>query len=219
VTGSDTSVLFRLLHRHYGDQHWWPAETPFEMMVGAILTQNTSWTNVEIAITNLKQAGLLSAQKMASVEPEMLEPLIRPSGYFRQKATRLTGFARFLLDHESIDNLKRLEAGELRRLLLSVNGIGPETADSMLLYALDVPIFVVDAYTKRIFSRLGNLPESSSYGHVQRHFMDTLAPSLPIYQEYHALIVKHAKDHCRVKPLCDGCPLLGVCEHGKKHVD
>lgn len=210
--------VFDLLHGRYGDQQWWPAESPFEMMVGAILTQNTSWTNVEAAIINLKEAALLSAEKMADSGPERLETLIRPSGYFRQKAERLAGFATFFLDHGGIDGLKRLESGELRRLLLSVKGIGPETADSMLLYALEVPVFVVDAYTNRIFSRLGILSEKDSYGEVQRHFMDALAPSQPLFQEYHALIVKHAKEHCRVKPDCNNCPLLHACPFGAQHV-
>jgi len=215
---SQPATVFQLLHDCYGDQQWWPAETPFEMMVGAILTQNTNWSNVEKAIENLQEARLLSVEGVASSDPEHLGKLIRPSGYFRQKAERLIGFARFLIDQGNIDSLKKRDEHELRRLLLSVKGIGPETADSMLLYALNVLIFVVDAYTRRIFSRMGVLPENSSYGSVQRYFMDRLAPSLPLYQEYHALIVKHAKEHCRVKPDCNTCPLLGLCMHGKAHV-
>jgi endonuclease-3 related protein len=211
--------VYRQLHIHYGDQNWWPAETAFEMMIGAILTQNTSWTNVETAIANLKQANMLNPESLTACKPEHLEPLIRPSGYFRQKAKRLINFAAFLVEQGDIDGLKRMDVGPLRKLLLTVNGIGPETADSMLLYALDRAVFVIDAYTKRIFSRLGLLPEQCSYDEAQNHFMRALTPSLLLWQEYHALIVNHAKEHCRAKPLCSGCPLSDLCDLGIVHVD
>lgn len=219
MSKSKVATVFELLHGRYGNQQWWPAETAFEMMAGAILTQNTSWTGVESAIANLKQAGLLSPEKLAKAERVQIEALIRPSGYFRQKAARLAGFAGFLLDHGGIDRLKKREADELRKLLLSVNGIGPETADSMLLYALDMPVFVVDAYTKRVFSRVGEVNANDSYAEVQHYFTERLSPSLPLFQEYHALIVKHAKEHCRVKPDCGNCPLLHLCAFGTEHVD
>ena len=178
-------------------------------MVGAILTQNTNWKNVETAISSLKTADMLDAEKIADCDEVRLGELIRSSGFFNQKAVRLKSFCRFYLDQGREIGLKRLD--NPRQALLALNGIGPETADSMLLYALDIPVFVVDAYTKRIFSRLGMASASASYTEVQQLFHDHLDADAPLFNEYHALIVNHAKHHCRVKPVCTACPLFDVC--------
>lgn len=203
--------VYERLHAHHGDQHWWPAETPFEMMIGAILVQNTRWESVEIAIDNLKRDNMLSPESMLTCEPEQLETLIRPTGFFRQKARRLIEFSRFFASHNGTEGLKRWPTKALRARLLAVHGIGPETADSILLYALDKMVFVVDAYTKRLFSRLGMIKANMSYDDVQNYFVQRLPGLLQLYQEYHALIVQQAKENCCVKPQCDECPLFELC--------
>lgn len=204
--------VYQRLHSHYGDQNWWPAESPFEMMVGAILTQNTRWENVEDAIQNLKNANVLNPESIVSCDTERLETLIRPSGFFRQKSKYLIAFSNFFLAHNGIHGLKGWATQCLRARLLKIQGVGPETADSMLLYAFDKPVFVVDAYTKRIFSRLGLFEATLSYDDVQNFFFQRLSNSLQLFQEFHALIVKHAKKHCSSKPQCDDCPLFDMCE-------
>ncbi len=208
------SVIYQLLFNHYGPQHWWPGETPFEVTIGAILTQNTNWSNVEKAITNLKQADALSCDAIVAVEQEKLEEMIRPSGYFRQKAERLKLFCWHLADHHqgSIEQLVGQPLEIARRELLSLKGIGPETADSILLYAGNRLSFVVDAYTNRVFARLGILKEGEKYEQVRQLFMSGLPEDVQLYNEYHALIVIHCKDFCRKKPLCDGCPCRHLCE-------
>jgi len=193
----------------YGAQHWWPADTPFEVMVGAILTQNTNWKNVEKAIANLKQANALDAQTILDMGDAQLRTLIRPSGFFNQKAERLKLFCTFYLAHGRENGLKSLP--DARACLLELKGIGPETADSMLLYALEIPVFVVDAYTKRIFSRLGLISANADYATTQTIFMDELPSDVALFNTYHALIVEHAKRHCRAKPDCAGCPLRLDC--------
>jgi endonuclease III related protein len=212
LTDPVLAIHDRLLAR-YGPQGWWPAETAFEMMVGAILTQNTSWTNVERAIAGLKRAGLLDAAAIAACDTAHLAAAIRPSGYYNQKAQRLQAFAGFYLNHDGEDGLSELSAP--RQALLALHGIGPETADSILLYALDTPIFVIDAYTRRIFARLGLSAPEASYHDLQEFFHAHLPAAVPLFQEYHALIVMHAKQHCRKRPLCAGCPLLPGCAHGR----
>lgn len=204
--------VYQRLHAHYGDQHWWPAETPFEMMVGAILTQNTRWENVEDAIQNLKNANILNPESMISCDISHLEELIRPSGFFRQKSRLLIELSNFLLTHDGTRGLKRWATQCLRARILEVHGIGPETADSILLYALDKPTFVVDAYTKRIFSRLGLIEATMDYDDLQNFFFQRLPNSLRIFQEFHALIVQHAKCFCCSKSQCDDCPLFDMCE-------
>ncbi len=207
--------VFDRLLESYGPQHWWPAETPFEVIVGAVLTQNTNWTNVEKAIANLKREDLLSPEQLNDIEETRLAELIRPSGYFNIKAGRLKSFISFLFENFEGD-LRRmfaLELSQLRHKLLEVKGIGPETADSILLYAGNYPVFVVDAYTKRIFSRIGLIQTEHTYHQVQGFFMERLESDRQLFNEYHALIVRHAKDYCRTKPLCDGCPLACLpCE-------
>ncbi|MDX8401408.1 MAG: endonuclease III domain-containing protein [Mariprofundaceae bacterium] len=202
------AVYDRLLAA-WGAQHWWPAETPFEVMVGAILTQNTNWRNVERAIENLKQAGALDASAILGMDDARLRDLIRPSGFFNQKAERLKRFCAFYLRHGGERGIRRLP--DPRGALLELKGIGPETADSMLLYALDMPVFVVDAYTRRIFHRLGLLPPNADYASTQALFMQHLPADAALFNEYHALLVALAKRHCRVRPDCAGCPIRAQC--------
>ena len=208
--------IFETLLTAYGHQQWWPAESPFEMMVGAILTQNCNWKNVEQAIGNLKAANMLDAASIACADHEQLAEVIRPSGFFNQKACRLQLFSRFYIAHGEISGLRKQPMAEMRLQLLALSGIGPETADSMLLYALRKPIFVVDAYTRRIFTRLGLLPEKIDYDGIQNYFHHQLEPQLSLFQEYHALIVEHAKRHCRNRQLCEKCPLLNSCNYSKQ---
>jgi len=204
----------------YGAQQWWPADSPFEMMIGAILTQNTSWKNVEQAILNLKEKQMLDATTIANSNIEQLAETIRPSGYYRQKAERLQLFSRFYIQQGNSTGLKKQPCKALRKLLLNLHGIGSETADSMLLYGLDKPMFVVDAYTKRIFSRIGLFDKALNYDAVQHYFHQHLINELSLFQEFHALIVEHAKRFCKTRPLCKGCPLGGVClSHHQSRLD
>lgn len=200
-----------LLGRH-GALNWWPADTPFEVCVGAILTQNTNWLNVEKAIVNLKREGLLSVEALWEIDEERLAELIRPSGFFNVKSARLKDFVEWVL--ERYGSLDAMFAGDwirLREELVAVRGIGPETCDSILLYAGQKPSFVVDAYTRRLFSRLGLTREEDGYHQVRALFMDHLPAEVPLFNEYHALIVEQCKRHCRKKPLCEGCPLSPFC--------
>jgi endonuclease-3 related protein len=193
----------------FGEQGWWPAETPFEVMVGAILTQNTAWRNVEHAIENLKKEGVLSHQGLRRINERRLARLIRPAGYYNVKAKRLKGLIAFL-DSEYGGGLRRMFSEPLSRLrekFLMVKGVGPETADSILLYAGGKPIFVIDAYTKRVLSRHGMIMDGATYGEIQDLFMRSLPRDVSLYQEYHALLVRLAKTFCKTKPLCTGCPL------------
>jgi len=203
--------VYRRLYRHYGDLHWWPGETPLEISVGAILTQNTAWTNVEKAIRALKEARALSATVLDRLTHSRLAPLIRPAGYFNIKAVRLKNFISFLHGsyQGSLKKMFRRRTDPLRSELLSVNGIGPETADSILLYAGNKPSFVIDAYTRRIFSRHRILGYEESYETFQGLFMKGLPRSVPLYNQYHAMLVNVGKDFCRARPHCDGCPLRG----------
>jgi len=206
--------VFQRLLDHFGPLHWWPAETPFEVVVGAFLTQNTAWRNVEQAILGLKQASALTPDGLMNLSREKLEECIRPAGYFRQKAGRLHDFVAYLhLQHGG--ELQGLLSGpldEVRRELLSLKGIGPETADSILLYAGHYPSFVIDAYTRRLFGRLGILQGDEDYESIRRLCMDSLTPDVELYNEFHALIVEECKSFCRKqKPLCPSCPLNSIC--------
>jgi endonuclease-3 related protein len=206
--------LFDLLLKRYGALHWWPAETPIEVCVGAILTQNTNWLNVEKAIVNLRREGLLSVQALWEIDRERLAELIRPSGFFNVKSARLKDFIGWIRGgHGSLDAMFRGDWSVLREELIAVRGIGRETCDSILLYAGGKPSFVVDAYTRRLFSRLGLVRETDGYEQVRALFMDALPHDSALFNEYHALIVEHCKRHCRKKPLCDGCPLRTVCPY------
>jgi endonuclease III related protein len=202
--------IYRKLYRAFGPQHWWPGDTPFEISVGAILTQNTNWGNVEKAIQNLKNRDALSARVLYEMPVKELAELIRPAGYFNIKTQRLKSFINFLMK-EYRGSMKRMKTGEfhhLREKLLAVNGIGPETADSILLYALEKPVFVIDAYTKRVLSRHRILDDWRSYDEFQTLFHTALKKDEKLFNEYHALFVKLGKTFCRKsKPLCDTCPL------------
>jgi len=199
------------LYDAFGPQKWWPARTRFEVIVGAILTQNTAWSNVEKAIKELKKAGVLTPKRLSALAQNELAELIRPSGYFNIKAKRLRNFLDFLFEEfdGSLNRLfKKSPPGELRRRILSVNGIGPETADSILLYAGGRAEFVVDAYTKRVFSRHGLISKEAGYEEVKALFMDNLPRDERLFNEYHALLVRLGKNFCRPRnPLCEACPL------------
>lgn len=201
--------IYTLLFETYGPQHWWPGQTPFEIIVGAILTQNTNWTNVEKAIANLKAADGLGADKIHALDSAQLEKLIRPAGYFRLKTKRLKNFMQWLFDNYAgrLDALDEIETRRLREELLSVSGIGPETADSILLYAFNRPVFVVDTYTARVAVRHGLIEPDIDYEQLQYLFESNLEPSVAHFNEYHALLVCVGKDFCKPKPKCAGCPL------------
>ena len=205
--------IFNRLLDHYGPLQWWPAETPFEVCVGAILTQNTNWGNVEKAISALKQADVLTPEGLRTIEPDQLAFLIRPSGFFNVKSRRLKEFIAWFFDRYdgSLERMFAIDWRDLRGELLKVRGIGPETCDSILLYAGGQPTFVVDAYTRRLFHRLGMLNERADYEETRSLFMANLPADAALYNEYHALIVEHCKRFCRSKPLCDGCPLASGC--------
>lgn len=204
-------TVYRQLIDRYGPQHWWPGETPFEVMLGAVLTQNTAWSNVEKAIDNLKALGRLSLDALLMMPQDMLADQIRPAGYFNVKAERLLNLCRFLDQHS---DLEALDTGRLRNRLLSVHGIGPETADDILLYAYGRPVFVIDAYTRRLFARLGLIEQDCGYEPLRARFEGALGPDAALFNEYHALIVVHGKTHCKSKPVCTGCPLAGLCAYG-----
>lgn len=203
-------AMYHALHRAYGPQQWWPGDTPLEVMVGAVLTQNTAWTNVEKAIANLKREKLLTPAKLHRVQHRRLASLIRPSGYYNIKAGRLRNLLDFIRERHSgsIKKMFSVEPSVLRRDLLGINGIGPETADSILLYAGEKPFFVVDAYTRRIFSRHGLIDADADYDQTRKLFTDHLRPDVHLYNEYHALIVRVGKEHCRKRePRCAECSL------------
>lgn len=202
---------YHLLNRALGPQHWWPGETTFEIIVGAILTQSTAWTNVEKAIINLKREGVLSPKRMANLPLQRLARLIRPSGYFNQKARRLKTFLSFLAQFGTLKKMFCEPTERLRRNLLALNGIGPETADSILLYGGGQPIFVVDAYTRRILKRHGWVHDKASYEEIQNLFHKHVRRNSHLYNQYHALLVNVGKNSCkRSTPLCQECPLKSM---------
>ena len=207
----------RRLLRQYGPQHWWPADSPFEVMVGAVLTQSTSWTNVEKAIASLKAADALSPRAIRRLSHEELALTIYSAGFHNSKARKLKAMAEYLGDRfdDDLDAMKRVDPAALRAELLGVYGIGEETADSILLYAVGAPSFVIDAYTRRLLSRLGIVPERDTYGAYQRLFEDSLERDPRTFGEYHALIVSHGKSVCRKRPVCRGCCLLEICATGR----
>jgi endonuclease-3 related protein len=209
-------VYCRLLDA-FGPQKWWPGDTQFEVLVGAILVQNTSWQNVERAIHNLREADLLEPKALYELPEEELEDLIRPAGYYRIKAGRLRALLKFVVERYggSPEAMFRRPLAELRDELLGVHGVGQETADSILLYAGGMPTFVVDAYTYRIFSRHGWIDLESDYRHIQEYFHDNLPADAPMYNEYHALIVNLGKHFCKKgKAMCDACPLRPMLPKG-----
>lgn len=205
--------VYSKLESRFGQQHWWPADTAFEVVVGAILTQNTSWKNVERAIENLKNEGVLSPEEIYRIPDERLETLLVPSGFFKVKTARLKHFINFLFERYrgKLDGLLSLEPALLRNELLGINGIGKETADSIILYAANKPAFVVDAYTRRVFERLGMLEKDATYDEIKQLFEEHLPIDTKIYNEFHALIVRLAKDTCKKRPVCEKCPLKDGC--------
>ena len=205
------NAVYHLLYDTHGPQHWWPGDTPFEVMVGAILTQNTAWTNVEKAIANLLAHDRLDAGKIVAARKDHLANWLRPSGYFNVKAERLKNFCRWYLEAGGFRALSRMDTAPLRVALLSVKGVGPETADDMLLYAFERPVFVIDAYTRRLFGRLGLFNGKEDYDTLRVAIESALGPETALFNEYHALIVHHAKEVCRVRPHCDNCVLLDRC--------
>ncbi len=204
--------VYQALFEAYGPQQWWPADTRFEMMVGAVLTQSTAWTNVEKAIENLKREGVLEWQEMHAISAAELAELIRPSGYFNVKSRRLKNLCTFLRKHGGAQALAQLPTESLRQGFLSINGVGPETADAILLYGFKRPVFVIDAYTRRIFSRLGVIDGHEPYEVLRVHFQRSLGLDHEFFNEYHALIVQHAKHWCKKKPACRHCVLALECQ-------
>jgi endonuclease-3 related protein len=206
--------IYRRLLDRFGPQHWWPAEEPFEVIVGAILTQSAAWGNVEKAIENLRAAEALSSAKLRRLQLPRLAKMVHPCGYYNAKALKLKSFAFWLGNHYN-DDLNRLfavDTDDLRQQLLSVHGIGRETADSILLYAAGKPVFVIDAYTRRILSRISLIPEKDSYDGYQALFMEHLSADAAMFNEYHALLVRLGKDFCRRRPLCPQCCLKDMCQ-------
>ena len=209
ATGKSLMEIYNLLLSSFGPQNWWPAETELEMMVGAVLTQNTSWNNVEKAILNLKEKSLLSIQNLSQIPSSLLAEYIRPSGYYNLKAKRLKNLINCIVDkyNGDITTLFSLDTETIREELLMVKGIGLETADSIVLYGAERPLFVVDTYTHRIVTRHGLIEEEAGYNDLQSFFMDNLSHDVDLFKEFHALIVKTGKDFCRKKPSCSECPL------------
>ncbi len=218
MTTSQTllNIYHRLLER-YGPQHWWPGDSPFEIIIGAILTQSAAWANVDRALTNLKQAGVLTPGALRDLPGDTLADLLRPSGYFNAKARKVKAFVEHLGSRHQ-DNLEaflRQPAERLRQELLSIHGIGEETADDILLYAAGYPFFVVDAYTRRILERLEITPQGATYQDWQALLHGALPRETPLFNEYHAMLVAHGKATCRKSPLCEVCCLLDLCPTGQ----
>jgi len=212
-TAEHLQTIYTRMYNQLGPQRWWPGETPFEVMVGAILTQNTNWKNVERAIENLKGVGLLSLEALSALPTGLLAEYIRPAGYYNIKAGRLHNLLTYINEEHGGDLQAFLDQplATLREQLLSIKGVGPETADSILLYAANLPIFVVDAYTHRILSRHQVIDEDFGYTEIQELFMDNLECTAQLYNEYHALLVRVGNVYCKKKnPDCAACPLQGV---------
>ncbi|MHB1566677.1 MAG: endonuclease [Acidiferrobacter sp.] len=210
---NDLSItqVYEQLRAAYGPQSWWPADSPFEVMVGAILTQNTAWTNVEKAFASLRQVVPIAPEPLAALAVERLAAAIKPAGYFNVKARRLQAFCRWFVDAGGFERLTHEPTADLRTALLSVHGVGPETADDILLYAFGRPVFVVDAYTRRLFGRLQKLAGDGHYEHLRHGFEAALPSEVELFKEYHALIVAHGKQVCRPQPRCAGCVLHRSC--------
>lgn len=208
----DLTELYERLYRCFGPQHWWPAETDFEVIVGAVLTQNTNWNNVERAISNLKD-GELTPEAVLDMDGKELRSKIRCTGFYNQKAERLKRISRVIVDEGGVKEF--LSRSSLRERLLDIKGIGPETADSIVLYAAEEPSFVVDAYTKRILKRVYDV--EGDYDEIKSLFEEELEGGVEMYQEYHALLVELGKKYCRSKPLCAECVLKNLCsKYGRK---
>ena len=214
----DPMKIYSLLRERFGFLDWWPGETRDEILIGAVLTQQTSWKNVEKALANLREADSLSVSAIAEMRIPMLERLIRPSGFYRQKALRLKLLCSKIMSYGSLDTFLSIPYAKLRSELLGCNGIGPETADSIVLYAAGKPSFVIDAYTRRIMQRICGIGESESYGELQRYFSSRLTRSAKLYKDMHAQFVQLGKSNCRkTSPECGTCPMLSICAFGKKN--
>jgi len=206
--------IYRRLLAHFGPQHWWPAQEPFEIIVGAILTQSAAWGNVEKAVANLRAAEAMSPGALRRLSRSKLAKLVHPCGYYNAKALKLKSFAFWLGNHydDDLDRLFANNTDDLRQQLLSIHGIGRETADSILLYAANKPIFVIDAYTRRIINRIGLAPKKDSYAAYQAWFTEHLPSDTQLFNEYHALLVCQGKNVCRRRPLCQQCCLSDLCQ-------
>ena len=217
VTGQTLQSIYHQLMDCYGPQHWWPAQETFEVMVGAILTQSAAWLNVEKAIANLKATKILSPEALRQFSLSEIAMLIRPCGYYNAKAFKLKSLAQWLGEHydDDLDKLFAEDTDHLRQQLLSIHGIGQETADSIILYAAEKPVFVIDAYTRRIINRIGLAPDNNSYTAYQVLFMDNLPTDVRLFNEYHALLVHLGKEVCRTRPLCQQCCLNNMCHFSK----
>jgi endonuclease-3 related protein len=209
MTGQKLRQIFELLFERFGPQHWWPGETKDEIITGAILTQNTNWQNVEKAISNLKKESLMSLEKLYSIEQPQLAELIRPAGYYNIKAKRLKAFLKWLFEQNNgkLSEIESMKTEILRQELLQINGIGRETADSILLYAFNRPVFVVDAYTYRIAARHQLIEPQCDYEQLRSLFEDNLEDNAEMFNEFHALLVRTGKEFCRPQARCAGCPL------------
>ena len=212
-TSKTLPEIYQRLFARYGPQHWWPGDSPFEVMVGAILTQSATWQNVVKAISNLKNAGKMSPLALRNIPIDELTQLIHPSGYYNAKALKLKALVNWLGAScgDDLDRLFATDTDTLRLHLLAIHGIGPETADSILLYAGNKPVFVIDAYSRRIFGRLGLTSEKDSYPAYQALFMKNLPVNTRLFNEYHALLVQLGKKACRKPPFCDDCCLSEIC--------
>lgn len=209
--------LYSKLRSNFGFLNWWPGETKVEIVAGAILTQNTAWKNVEKAINNLKERGMLSLDGLANSGLKEIESAVKPSGFYRQKARKLKNFFMYIKEnYSSLEEFFKKDKEDLRKELLSLNGIGKETADSIILYAAEKPTFVVDAYTRRIMHRVYNLDEDIEYDRLKRYFEEELGPDLELYKDFHAQFVELGKRFCKKKPVCKECPLRDVCRYNTK---
>ena len=209
TTGRTLLGFFDALLDAYGPQGWWPGDSPLEVIIGSILTQNTNWKNVEKAMDALKRAGLLDWKALREVDLPKLAERIRPAGYYNLKARRLKNFVAWLWDRHQgkLETLEKIPSPELRQALLGINGIGPETADAILLYALERPVFVVDAYTSRVARRHGLIDDEADYERLKSLFENHLPEDTALFNEYHALVVEVGKRHCKPRAQCEGCPL------------
>ncbi len=217
--GADNALpanAFGLLARVFGEQPWWPAETAFEVLVGAVLTQNAAWRNVELALERLSAESLMSAEAILAADIFLLKHCLRPSGFYNVKTERLRAACEAWIDLGGEDGARQLNTPVLRERLLSAKGLGPESVDDVLLYGFGRAVFVVDAYTRRIFSRMGEVSPNIGYGELQDYFHARIHPDVERYRQYHGLIVTLGKHHCRPRsPRCADCPVLGLCQHGQ----
>ncbi|MGC9099092.1 MAG: endonuclease III domain-containing protein [Candidatus Micrarchaeia archaeon] len=212
------SELYSRLRENFGFLNWWPGETKEEIVVGAVLTQNTAWKNVEKAIKNLKEKNVVSIDRLAGIDLSELESLIRPAGFYRQKAKRLKGLALYIKESGGLEKFFQKDEEELRKELLSLNGIGKETADSIILYAAEKPTFVVDAYTRRIMHRIYGIDEEIEYNDLKKYFEKRLEKDLELYKDFHAQFVELGKRFCRKVPRCKECPLRDYCQYASKKI-